>query len=127
MDQPTCRIALVDDEAKILKLLRLILEENFSCTVEAFTDPVIALERLRQVPFAAISLDHRMPKLTGMDLVKLIRTSKGPNQQTRILLLTGYREEAECAQLDLLDQVIFLEKPIDEPRYLRWMKFVLGS
>lgn len=125
MDNQTCRIALVDDEPKILKLLKLILEDNFTCAVEVFTDPIIALERIRQVPFHALSLDHRMPKLTGMDLVKLIRTSKGPNQKSRILLLTGYRDDAECAHLELLDQVVFLEKPIDEARYLRWMKFLL--
>jgi CheY-like chemotaxis protein len=119
------RIALVDDEPKITKLLKLVLEENLACTVEVFNDPTQALERLRQVPFDAISLDHRMPKLSGMDLVKLLRTSFGPNQKTRILLLTGYREDAECAHLDLLDEVIFLEKPIDDAHYLRWMKFVL--
>jgi len=121
----TYRIALVDDEPKIAKLLKLVLEENLACTVEVFNDPTQALERLRQVQFDAISLDHRMPKLSGMDLVKLLRTSEGPNKRTRILLLTGYREDAECAQLDLLDEVLFLEKPIDDTRYLRWMKFVL--
>jgi CheY-like chemotaxis protein len=119
------RIALVDDEPKITKLLKLVVEENFTCTVEVFNDPTKALARLREVQFDAISLDHRMPNLSGMDLVKLLRTSLGPNQKTRILLLTGYREEAECAHLDLLDEVIFLEKPIDEAHYLRWMKFVL--
>ena len=66
-----------------------------------------------------------MPKLSGMDLVKLLRTSDGPNQKTRILLLTGYRDDAECAHVDLLDEVIFVEKPIDDTRYLRWMKFLL--
>lgn len=119
------RIALVDDEPKITKLLKLVLEEDLDCTVHVFNDPTQALERLRQVQFDAISLDHRMPKLSGMDLVKLLRTSYGPNQRTRILLLSGYREDAECAHLDLLDEVIFLEKPIDDTRYLRWMKFVL--
>jgi CheY-like chemotaxis protein len=119
------RIALVDDEPKITKLLKLMVEDNFTCAVEVFNDPTTALARLREVQFDVISLDHRMPKLSGMDLVKLLRTSLGPNQKTRILLLTGYREEAECANLDLLDEVIFLEKPIDEAHYLRWMKFVL--
>lgn len=125
MDAHPCRIALVDDEPKITKLLKLTLEENFDCSIEVFNDSIIALERFRQVPFRAISIDHRMPKLAGMDLVKILRTSQGPNQKTRILLLTGYRDDAECAHLDLLDQVVFLEKPIDETRYLRWMKFFL--
>jgi CheY-like chemotaxis protein len=127
MDDHTCRIAVVDDEPKITKLLKLTLEENFTCVVDVFNDPIIALECFRQVPFHAISLDHRMPKLTGMDLVKLLRASKGPNQKTSILLLTGYLDDAECAHLDLLDQVMFLEKPIDEPRYLRWMKFFIRA
>ena len=125
MQDRNYRIAIVDDEPKITKLLKLVLEENLTCAVEVFNEPTQALQRLRQVEFDAISLDHRMPKLSGMDLVKLLRTSNGPNQKTRILLLTGHREEAESAHVDLLDEVIFLEKPIDDTRYLRWMKFML--
>jgi hypothetical protein len=62
-----------------------------------------------------------------MDIVEALRITDGPNKQTRILLLTGYREEAECLHLDLLDEVIFLEKPVEDNRYVRWMKVLLKN
>ncbi|MBL7670614.1 MAG: response regulator [Bdellovibrionaceae bacterium] len=120
-------IAVVDDEPKMTKLLKLVLEDNFNCEVEVFNDPTDALSRLKTKKFDAISLDHRMPKLTGMDLVKLLRTSSGPNVETRILLLTGYREEAECSNIDLLKDVLFLDKPVSDERYILWMRTLLKS
>lgn len=126
MEQKKFQIIVVDDEPKITKLQKLILEESLNCEVETFNSSSEALKRLQQKSFDAISLDHRMPELTGMDLVKLLRMSPGPNKATRIILLTGYREEAECVHTDLLDEVIFLDKPIDDKRYLRWIKVLLN-
>lgn len=119
------KIIVIDDEPKITKLLKLILLENFDCEIETHNEPAVALERLREQHFDAISLDHRMPTLTGMDIVKLLKTSQGPNNKTKILLLTGFRDEAECAANELLNDVIFLEKPIDGNRYVTWMKVLL--
>ncbi len=125
MSTPKYQIAIVDDEPQITKLLSLVLEDNFDCEIETFNDSTEALARLKVKKFDAISLDHRMPKLTGMDLVKLLRTSNGPNAKTRILLLTGYRDEAECTHMDLLDEVVFLDKPIEDKRYIIWMNVLL--
>ncbi len=125
-DSESCRIAIVDDEPKMTRLLKLILEEHFNCHVETFNDPTEALKRIQTQSFDAISLDHRMPILTGMDLVKMIRTTAGPNQFAKILLLTGFRDEAECVHPALLENLIFLEKPVQDDRYVRWIKVLLG-
>lgn len=121
------RIAVVDDEPKITRLLKLVLEENLNCQVETFNDPTTALKRLETQQFDAISLDHRMPVLTGMDLVKMLRTTPGPNRASKILLLTGFRDEAECVDVSLLENLIFLEKPVQDIRYVRWIKVLLES
>lgn len=125
MDNNKSQIMVVDDEIQITKLLKLVLEDNFECNVEIFNDSVLALGRMQEKKFDAISLDHRMPKLTGMDIVESIRLTNGPNKSTRVLLLTAYREEAECLHFDLLDDVIFLEKPVEDHKYVRWMKVLL--
>jgi CheY-like chemotaxis protein len=125
MDTKKYQIAVIDDEESITKLLKMILEEGFDCSVECFNDPTQALERLKEKEFDAISMDHRMPKLTGMDVVKILRNTEGPNLSTRILLLTGFREEAECLHPELLDQVYFLDKPVSNKRYLNWMNMLL--
>lgn len=125
MSKNLYQIIVVDDEPQITKLLRLTLLDNFECEVEVFNDSPSALKRMREKKFDAISLDHRMPELTGMDLVEALRLTDGPNKQTKILLLTGHREEAECLHVDLLSEVIFLDKPIEDHRYIRWMTMIL--
>lgn len=127
METKKYQIALVDDEPQITKLLKLTLKDNFNCEVETFNDPTDALARLKEKAFDAISLDHRMPKLTGMDIVELLRLAEGPNKKTRILLLTGFREEAECHNEELLNEVIFLDKPITNEKFVRWMKVILND
>jgi CheY-like chemotaxis protein len=121
------QIATVDDEPEILEILNDIIQESFDCEIESFSDPIIALDRFQEKKFDAISIDHRMPVLKGMDIVKLLRSSEGPNSKTRILLVTANIEEAECSYPALLDEVIFIEKPIKQPRFLRWMDFILNQ
>lgn len=121
------QIAVIDDEPAITELLKLILEENFHCEVEEYNDSIQALRRLQEKKFDAISLDHTMPNLTGMDMVEILREPHEINSKTRIILLTGYREVAECSKPELLDEVYFLEKPVFDKRYLRWMSMILSS
>jgi CheY-like chemotaxis protein len=121
------QIAILDDEVEIADYLKTVLEENLVCDVEVFNNPNLALKRFNEKHFDAISLDHRMPNLQGMDLVKLIRATNGPNQHTKILLLTGCIEEAESSHPELLNEVIFIEKPVRSTRYLRWIEFIINN
>jgi CheY-like chemotaxis protein len=125
MENDKKQIMVVDDEPQITKLLRLILLENFDCEVETYNDPREAFKRMQEKNFDAITLDHRMPKFTGMEIVKALRCTDGLNQNTRIMLISGFREEAESLHFDLLEEVIFLEKPVEEIKFVRWMKVLL--
>ena len=118
------QVIIIDDEAIMTKLLKLVLTDDLSCEVEVFNDPEAAYERLLVKNFDVISLDHRMPKLLGGDLLKAIRDKKGLNSETPVLLFTGFKEEAELSAQHL-ENVIFLEKPIDNSSYLRQIKFAL--
>ena len=121
------RIILIDDEVKMTKLLKLIVEDHLSCEIEIFNDARAALERLQEAEFDVISLDHRMPGLKGMEIAKLLRTNPdGVNSKTPILLFTGFLEEAESLAIDLLDDLIFLEKPVDDQRYIHNLKMALS-
>lgn len=117
MNRPV-RIAVIDDEPKLTKLLKLVLEEGLSCEVSVFNDSLHALDALKNEEFDVISLDHRMPHLTGTQIVKQLRTADGPNCKTPIVLLTAFREEAEHLKLELLKDLLFLDKPIEDEHYL---------
>jgi two-component system response regulator AtoC len=127
MESKKYNIAIVDDEEKITEYLMEILIEHINCSVEIFNDPSEAINRFKEKQFDAISLDYRMPKLTGLDVVKLLRNSNCPNSKTKILLLTGYREETKFSNSALLNEVIFLDKPVDEEKYVKWMNIILTN
>jgi CheY-like chemotaxis protein len=95
------------------------------CTAESYNDSIAAYQRLLKDRFDVISLDHRMPKLTGMGLLELLRTTPGPNQRTPALIFSGFREEAEKTKTEALDGVLFLEKPAIGDRYLKNLRIAL--
>lgn len=66
------RILLVDDEPLILEALRLLLEEKgFSCQIA--TNGFEALKALRPVLPDIVICDLRMPKMSGFELLPIIR------------------------------------------------------
>lgn len=69
---PLTRILLVDDDKDHLKLFTMILEgEGYS--VDAYADPVTALENFRPNYYDLALLDYLMPHLTGLELYRRIR------------------------------------------------------
>jgi DNA-binding NtrC family response regulator len=122
---PPIRVMIIDDEPQMTELLKLIVKESMKCTVTTYNDPVVAYQHLQAEPFDVISLDHRMPKMTGVGMLELLRAGAGPNQNTPVLIFTGFLDEAENVKTAALGNVLFLEKPIDDERYLRILKIAL--
>ena len=76
-------ILVVDDEPVVLSLLREQLEHAGYTTV-GLTNPLKALEEIRQRPFSVILSDQRMPELAGLEL--LSHASRIQPHATRILV-----------------------------------------
>lgn len=120
------KIMIVDDELQMTKLLKLIVEENLDCVVETFNDPQLALERLCEVRFDVLSLDFRMPGMNGIELIKNLQTvPNGVNLDIPVLMFTGFREEAERIHPKLIENLLFLEKPISDDRYIQNIKIAM--
>lgn len=119
------KVIVIDDEPQMTKLLKLILVEELDCHVETFNDPTQALRRLQEQEFDVISLDHRMPVMTGVALVRILRGQPGLNQTTPVMIFTGFLEEAEKMNPVEIENLLFLEKPIEDERYLRNIKLAL--
>ncbi|MGZ3773196.1 MAG: response regulator [Pseudobdellovibrionaceae bacterium] len=127
MNNTKPQIAIVDDEVDLTEVYKNIVEGNIECNVEVFNDSTQALTRFQEKKFDVISLDHRMPHLTGMGIVKILRSNEGPNKNTPIIICTGFVEEAESLVTELLENVIFLQKPFESARYIRWIRSMLSS
>jgi CheY-like chemotaxis protein len=82
------RILVVDDEAALATLYRAALEK-LGYTVEMFSDPRAALERVRAGAdrFDLIVTDQTMPGMTGVDLAREIHAHA---PKLPVVLTTGY-------------------------------------
>jgi CheY-like chemotaxis protein len=65
------RVMLADDEKDIVAVLKMMLE-RWNCTVDAFSDPLAALEAFKSQPcdYDLIVTDIRMPGMNGIELAK---------------------------------------------------------
>ena len=100
-DPMTTRILIVDDETGSRFMARLFLEEAGFVPDEAGSG-VEALERCGTVDYDVVVLDHRMPGLSGIDVVRELTESDYPG---RLLLFTAYQApelEAEATRLCVL-------------------------
>jgi two-component system, cell cycle sensor histidine kinase and response regulator CckA len=96
-------ILVVDDEASVRRIARLILERAGYCVLEA-TDGRRALELLQTYngPLDLVISDVVMPHMTGTQLVEHLRV-KQPGLKT--LLISGHVSESP------VEGVEFLRKP----------------
>ncbi|OCA85680.1 DNA-binding response regulator [Bacillus sp. FJAT-27225] len=79
------RILVIEDEEKIARVLELELEfEGYSVTKA--TDGIEGLEAYRTGEWDLILLDVMLPGMSGIDLLRRIRSS---DKETRIIMLTA--------------------------------------
>jgi len=113
MDERT-HIALVDDDAAVSDALRVYLSHQglgVSCfeTAEAF------LAALPQEKFECIVSDVRMPGMSGIDLVRHLKTQ---GSDRPVILITGHGDIDMAVSAIKIGAFDFIEKPFDEKRLL---------
>lgn len=103
------RILFVDDEERILRSLAMQFRRHYEVLTES--DPLRALQRLREEQIHVLVSDQRMPQMSGAQLLAEAREI-APN--TLRILLTGY-SDLDAAVEALNDGGIFryLTKPWD--------------
>ena len=109
---------LVDDEPLAIALLKQhiaqvdLLEVSGDCA-----NAVKALEVLRTKEIDVLFLDIRMPAVSGLELLKMLR------HPPKVIITTAYREYAlDGYDLDIVD---YLLKPITFDRFLKAVERVL--
>jgi DNA-binding NtrC family response regulator len=104
------RILVVEDLADSRESLQELLQMALRAEVDAAEDGVRALELLAERPYALVLTDLRMPRASGM---RLLREIKDRQLGCAVVVVTGHggvREAVEAMRLGALD---FLTKPID--------------
>lgn len=81
-------VLIVDDELTNLIVLRAMLE-HFGSEVEECSDAASALVRLKKETFTRLLVDIHMPGMTGIDLIRAMRASPGPNRHLPVVAVTA--------------------------------------
>ncbi len=108
------RILVVDDEAKLGRLISEVLEGE-GHTLERREDGRAALELLRREPFDVVVSDLRMPGADGMAVLQQARTQANPPD---VLLMTAYGTTESAVAAMKAGAADYLLKPfaLDELR-----------
>jgi len=107
-------VLIVDDEAPMRHMLRMVLERD-GYTVSEASSGSQGLDRLRSGHFGLILCDIRMPEMDGLDATRAIRNGdqKVRNPKIPVVALTAhalqdYEEKSYAAGMDN-----YLTKPVD--------------
>lgn len=106
---------IVDDEPLARKLLSDYVQKvPYLKLLRTCSDPMEALDFLRDNPVDLLFLDIQMPEITGLTLLKILQ------KKPWVILTTAYSEYAlESYDLDVVD---YLLKPITLERFLKAME-----
>lgn len=87
----------VDDEEGNLVVFEAAFEDDFQITLAHSAEEV--LELMEERAFAVVVADHRMPRMTGVELLEILRER---HPLTKRILLTGYTDPA--AMIDSINR-----------------------
>ncbi len=102
------KILIVDDETTQAELLKGFLQKQ-GYEALAASHPEKALEIFEQEPIWLVLLDHKMPGLTGCELLTRL---KKINPHVKVIMITAYGEVGLAVEAMKLGAEDFLEKPI---------------
>jgi len=109
------RILIVDDEKSIRRTLGEFLRDAGYEVVEA-EDADAALEKLRAAAFDVVVTDIILPRVSGVELLRLIQ---GTAPDVQVVMMTGEPTVETAAEALRLGAADYLFKPIDKAAILR--------
>jgi two-component system response regulator SaeR len=116
------RILIVDDDLDIVTTLKKVLEVE-GYTVNAFSNPIKALEEYRKDRYSLIILDIKMPQMNGFELYYEIR--KIDNNVDVCFLTAG--EINPINDNEIISKNLFLRKPIENEVLLKAIENIKKS
>lgn len=108
-------LLLVDDEANVIQALKRLFRKEAIAILSA-TSAKQALEILEERPVDILLTDHRMPEMSGVELLSIVK-ERYPD--TLRMILTGYTDLDTIAQCVNQGQIYkFFLKPWDDSQLI---------
>lgn len=106
---PVSTILIADDEASIRSIVREILEYEHYMVEEA-EDGEDTLAKIRRQHYDLVLLDIKMPKLDGMELLKIVALEM---PKLVVVMISGHGMAATAIEATRHGAFDFIEKPPD--------------
>ena len=103
------KILVVDDEEIVLDLLGKVLAKK-GYAVETANDGEQALEKVKKEAFNLLIADLKMPRLSGLDLLKELKKT---NPYIEVIVITGYPTVEAAVEAIKIGAFDFICKPFD--------------
>ncbi len=100
-------VLVVDDEPIVCHSVRRILSKK-SCAVDEVFDVDAALQKMKIGKYDLVILDLKMPKRSGMEVLRSIRTQW---PEVPVIMVTGYGSIETAIEATRLGAMNFLPKP----------------
>lgn len=117
---PKYKILLCDDEVGIRESLKLILEKDYD-VLEA-TNGKECLESLKTNPVDLILMDIKMPKASGLDILKQI---KSIDHKIKVVMVTGYKSVETASEAIKAGASDYIVKPFASKDILETVRKIL--
>lgn len=120
------RIFIVDDEPDLASICKMVLEDE-GYEVDEFTDSLLALSKFKPGVYELLILDIKMPDMDGFDLYKKI---KELDNNVKVCFLTAsemYYENYRSKEYSLIEEELFIHKPIENDELINKIKKIMSS
>jgi DNA-binding NtrC family response regulator len=104
------RLLLVDDDEAACRLLSEVLEREAYRVVSALSADEAIAKLDQEGPFDAVLTDLRMPRKSGLDLLRIVR---GRDPEALVLVLTAFGDAAAAGEAIRAGAYDFISKPYD--------------
>ncbi len=115
-DKCSARILVVDDENGPRQALRMLLQGDYEVSLAC--DVPTALQMIEEQEFNLIITDIRMPKQTGVDLLRIVKERQ---PDVEVIILTGYAHLDTAMKAVEYGAFVYLEKPFDNDLMLQYV------
>ena len=110
MPDKNMKILIVDDFSTMRRIIRNILKQLEFINVEEAEDGSVAFEKLKDADYDLLITDWNMPNMTGLDLLKEIRSNE-KLKDLKVLMVTAEAEKENIIQAAQAGANDYIVKP----------------
>jgi two-component system, chemotaxis family, CheB/CheR fusion protein len=110
------KVMLIDDSKDVMEVLQMLLEME-DAHVEAFSDPLLALQAAKESNYDVIISDIGMPLMNGHELIQAIRQISHL-KHTPAIALTGYGTANDQKKAKLSGFNYHVSKPVSHDDFI---------